>query len=258
MPLPIEVCLEDLDLPAEDERYLRCVALPDAQPGLALDAAGQVQWMPDAEDATGLWVSADDRLILICAAGGPGVEVRRDGRSLRAPAGQPVVLLDGDRLRVAGRRLRLHVHGPTAQIAPPEPVPASALSRLARTAVSALALGAATLGGAVAAGQGTDPPGPTPIQVRARPPKMAAPRHPVDCPVLSSAAAGPGLQVEARCPAGARIFQGMRGSLLGADGKPLPGGTVVVQSVARDRVVARGAARPRTRATHVRFLVSRP
>lgn len=40
MPRPLEICVEDLELPPQDDHYLRCVALPGGEPGLALDRDG--------------------------------------------------------------------------------------------------------------------------------------------------------------------------------------------------------------------------
>ncbi len=44
-PTPLAICLEDLDAPKEDERYLRYVALLGKQPGLTLDRQGGIKWM---------------------------------------------------------------------------------------------------------------------------------------------------------------------------------------------------------------------
>ena len=44
MPIPIALCLEDLAVPSDDRRYLRCTALVGRQPGLRLDATGAVTW----------------------------------------------------------------------------------------------------------------------------------------------------------------------------------------------------------------------
>jgi hypothetical protein len=119
MPRLIEICLEDLDLPA-DERYLRCVALPGGEPGLTLDGQGAVRWMSDDPTHCGLWVSGDDRLALVRGAVAAPVVVHRAGRALEAPVGKPVILLDGDLLQVEHRQLRVHVHGATEVIHGPE------------------------------------------------------------------------------------------------------------------------------------------
>ena len=63
-PAPQAICLEDLAAPRDDERYLRCVALPGDEPGLTLDRQGVVRWMPDGPEAYELWVSGDGRLVL--------------------------------------------------------------------------------------------------------------------------------------------------------------------------------------------------
>jgi hypothetical protein len=145
MPEPISLCLEELDLPPEQTRFIRCVALSGAEPGLGLDARGKALWRGSSADARAceLWVSADERLILWRSLGAPDVTVRRARRSLDVPAEKAVVMLDQDELELAGVRLRLHVHGPTTEIYPPTPF----LPR----AVGAAALAAAVaLGGAVA------------------------------------------------------------------------------------------------------------
>lgn len=151
MAHPIAMCLEDLDASSPDVRYLRCVALPGNEPGLAMDDEGHVFWKIEGEAACELWVSADQRLILFCpdrentpsGGGEVPVIVTRSGRSLDAPRGKPVVLLDGDQLDVAGRRFQVHVHGQTEAVAPPSYLThrVRSGSGFARTA-AAVALGA--------------------------------------------------------------------------------------------------------------------
>ena len=94
MPEPKEICLEDLAAASLGERYLNCVAVRGDEPGLALDAHGVVLWRSDGPHACELWVSADERLVLVRPAGAPEVRVTRAGRSLDAPEGKPVILLD--------------------------------------------------------------------------------------------------------------------------------------------------------------------
>lgn len=227
MPLPIEICLEDLGLSPDDERYIRCVALPGGEPGLALDHAGLVRWMAPAD--YGLWVSADDRLILLRAEGAAPITVQRGGRSVEAPEERPVVLLDGDELQVDGRRLRVHVHGEASEVFSPEPLTGRALARIARATAAALALGAMVgAGGEVAAqpgitGAGKQPP----VEVRRRPPKPVAPRRRVVCAVASVKTVKGKVVVQASCPEPVSV--GAWGQLLDAKGQLVTDGGVVVR-----------------------------
>lgn len=146
MPEPISLCLENLDDPPEQMRFIRCVALAGGEPGLGIDARGRPLWRgrSPAELACELWVSMDDQLILWRRPAAPPVTVRRAQRSLAAPAERPIVLLDQDELELAGVHLRVHVHGVAEEIHPPEPfIPRS---------VGAAALAAAMALGSVAAG----------------------------------------------------------------------------------------------------------
>jgi hypothetical protein len=147
MPKPLAICLEDLEPGAGRPRYLRCVAVVGRAPGLRVDGAGVVLWKSDEAAACELWVSQDDKLILYRPDGGAPVTVHREGRSLAAPAGKPVVLLDQDRFEVGARRLRVHVHGVIDHVYAPSPLPEPASTGRARAAVAVAALGA-TLGAA--------------------------------------------------------------------------------------------------------------
>lgn len=178
MPVPIALCLEDLDAPP-DARYLQCVAIAGTEPGLTLDSRGAACWQqrrnktlaPDA--ACELWVSQDERLILFRPEDAvDSVVLTRGGRSLTVPAGKPVVLVDQDQLVVGTRRLRLHIHGKAPAVAAPslfvpdEPAPESAAGRTARIAATAIAIGAA-----VGAGGCTKK-----VEIRDTPPKVAPPQ----------------------------------------------------------------------------------
>jgi hypothetical protein len=148
MPQPLAICIEDVLETRSEARYLRCVALPGRQPGLRLGGGGEVLWRSEDTLACELWVSGDSQLILFRRAGAGPVIVTREGRSLAVPEEKPVVLLDLDEIGVAGRRLRVHVHGAAATVAAPEPLaalvaPASRRGLLARAAAVALAVGAA-------------------------------------------------------------------------------------------------------------------
>ena len=143
MPQPLALCIEDLSLPTP--RFVRCVAVGGRQPGLRIGLDGEVQWKPSGPIGCELWVSADERLVLLRPSGAPEVEVHRAGRSLVAPCDKPVMLLDGDELTLGGRRLRLHVHGEAPMVAPPAPLPMRSGAAAARAA-AVLALGAAVVG----------------------------------------------------------------------------------------------------------------
>lgn len=124
-PRPIAICLEDLGAAADAPRYLQCSVLVGDQPGLRLDAAGEVQWQPP-RPLLELCVSADDQLLVFL----PGQAVvsaalHREGRSLRVPAEKPVIAIDGDELEVGAPRYRIHVHG----AAPAAPAPGQPADR---------------------------------------------------------------------------------------------------------------------------------
>ncbi len=172
MPLPIALCIEDLEAPRPSERYLRCVAIAGAEPGLGLAPDGTIRWKQETPLACELWVSLDDRLILLRPAGAIEIRVSRAGRSLLAPEGKPVVLRNQDQLELGGRSFRVHVHGRAPTVHPPawlEPAPAprpEVHARAARTAAAALALGAALSMTAC---------GDEELEVRHEPPKVAMP-----------------------------------------------------------------------------------
>ncbi len=170
MSKPLAICIEDMDAKAKT-RYLRCVALPGRQPGLRLDEAGSVLWKSEDGVSCELWVSADDRLILYRPGDETPVTLRRAGRSLDAPCGKPVVVIDQDQIDVGARSLRVHVHGDAPLVAAPSPLPARSrpLGRLARTVATA-----AVIGAVAAAGGCTDIDPPT-IQVIEEPPVVASP-----------------------------------------------------------------------------------
>jgi hypothetical protein len=168
MPEPLAICLEDLNAKPGAPRYLRCTAVVGRQPGLRVDAAGAVLWRSDVGVAVELWVSGDDQLILYRPEGAPESTVRRAGREVVAPVGKPVVLRDQDEVDVGRRHLRVHVHGPAPEVAPPTPLPEEPApegatdggpSAFARAA-AALALGAALGAGGC-------------VEVRQNPPDMA-------------------------------------------------------------------------------------
>jgi hypothetical protein len=248
-PPPLEICLEELS-PESEEPYIRCVALPGGEPGLALDRAGSVRWMPAEPTDFGLWVSADEKLVLLRGAGAGPITVRRAGRALQAPEGAPVVLRDQDLLELAGRSLRVHVHGVAAEIHPPERFSLRSLQEVARATAAALALTAA-IGGTASAETGVA--GPPPIEVRARPPKPVSPRRLVLCDVTSIRTPRSGATVvQARCPAGPVPPVGSRGQLLDRGGAPVTDGWVEVTKVVKNELVGETALR-NPKAARVRF-----
>ena len=115
MPTALAICLEDLG----DSRYTQCVALPGNEPGLGLGLDGAILWKASAPLACGIWISADDKLIVLRAPGSPAIEVSRLGRGQEIPIGKPVVVLDQDEVRFGGRAFRIHVHGPAPAVQPP-------------------------------------------------------------------------------------------------------------------------------------------
>ena len=121
MPEPISLCLEDLSGKPGSVRYTMCVAIRGGEPGLGVDCEGKIAWQAEGPLACELWISADERLILLRPEGAPPLRMSRAGRSLQVPCGKPVVLVDQDTLHTACGNFRLHVHGPAAQISPPAP-----------------------------------------------------------------------------------------------------------------------------------------
>jgi hypothetical protein len=157
-PQPIELCLEELGPPEVATPFVRCVALPSRGPGLALGHDGAVRWQSAEPLACQFAVTEEGELVMWRPADAPDVLVVRAGRSLRAPLGKPVLLLDEDELELAGRRVRVHVHGITSSVHAPV--------RLGlRQQVAAVALSGAVGLGAMALGCRSQdaPPGPQPI-----------------------------------------------------------------------------------------------
>ena len=145
LPPPKAICIEDLDAASPADRYLRCVALPGRQTGLGLRSDGAVLWQDDKKLACELWVSADERLIAYRREGAPPLTVSRAGRTLSAPEGKPIVLVDRDVLVVGERRVRIHVHGVASSVHAPSPLPvrSGAAARMTAVAAAAVALSAA-------------------------------------------------------------------------------------------------------------------
>ena len=204
MAIIMEICLEELDTPENNEPFIRCVALPGGEEGLSLDRHGQIRWMPEPGEATqshyGLWTSADDKLVLFRAkeAADP-IIVERGGRTLQAPAEKPVILLDGDTLRVNGRSYRVHFHGETDAIYPPERLSRSTISKLVGGAVAAtMALG--TMVSSSTSAETTNSQRSNLIEVRTHPPAPMPPKRvEVFCTIKKQKATSKGLKITARC-----------------------------------------------------------
>lgn len=180
------LCLEDLDAEAtRDSRFMQCVALVGSRGGLAFDAEGRLSWDREpALRAAELWVSADDRLMLRRPAGGLDVSVKvsRLGRELLVPRGKPVILKHGDTLQLAGRALRLHIHGVAPAVHAPQPylspaeLAGAGLGRRVARAAAALALGTAVGAAGVGVAEAATPDqNDDVITVRDRPPDVAMP-----------------------------------------------------------------------------------
>ncbi len=140
---PIELCLESLDPSTDDQPYVRCVALAGGDPGLGIDSDGRVVWCQNELAAALLWVSADRQLILVRRSISQSVRLIRAERFLDLPLDKPVVVLHEDVITIEGNSFRVHVHGTTQIIAPPERL----LLRRAQTFVAGAVLAAATIAG---------------------------------------------------------------------------------------------------------------
>lgn len=146
MVQPIALCIEYLDTRSRADRYLCCVATPGYDVALGLDDDGAVVWRDDARLAHELWVSADQQLMVLRRDGRSEIVVTRAGRSLSLPFDKPVVLLDCDRIETGNRRIRVHVHGVTDDVVPPEPLEQERASLPVATLAAAVAIGASALG----------------------------------------------------------------------------------------------------------------
>ena len=144
MPKPLAICIEEVGGESKESQYMRCVALPGRQLGLSLDGAGRVMWKAATGVSCELWVSADEQLILYRPADAVQVMVRRSQRTLDVPCDKPVVIIDKDEIDVGQVRLRIHVHGEAAAVAPPSAVVPDARSfgAIAKAAAAAAVLGA--------------------------------------------------------------------------------------------------------------------
>ena len=163
---PLAICIEAISEKAKATRFTRCVALPGRQPGLKLDASGNILWRTDQAAGTGaaeLWVSKDNRLILFRPEGAPPVTVHRAGRSLNVPYSKPVVLVNLDQIALNNRQLRIHLHGETANITAPTPLTTASETRVRKPKLLAQGAALAAIIGALAVSGGC-------VEVRENPP----------------------------------------------------------------------------------------
>jgi hypothetical protein len=203
MPTPLAICLEHLEAKSPAERYLRCVALGGRQPGLRVDAAGEVLWRSDDAVACELWVSLDEKLILYRPAGAAPVTMWRAGRALEVPEGKPVVMLDQDEFLAGGRRLRIHVHGAAPGVYEPSWLPvaeAQPVRKPMRAAAAAVALGVALAGGVEVRCSPPAPPNPQPGSPGWSEPDAGAPPDDPNVAPAEDAAATPEVEVRVAPP----------------------------------------------------------
>lgn len=121
----IALCIEN----SPAAKYLSCVALEQAAPGLGLRADGSVTW-EDGDVPIRLFVDELGRLVLRHHGERPLVHLIRDGRTIEAPPDETIPLLNLDQLLIVDQyraELRVHVHGPAAVVAAPQPVPMPAV-----------------------------------------------------------------------------------------------------------------------------------
>lgn len=235
MAIIMEICLEELEPnTAEEVRgeepFIRCVAMPGGDPGLSLDRGGQVRWMPEEPAVYGLWTSEDHRLVLLRGQNTQPITVERDGRSLEAPEGKPVILLDRDVLHLDGKSYRVYFHGETEAIYEPERLSRSALGKV----VGAAAAASMALGGLMGAPAtaGADKPEAKDIEVRLQPPKPAPRRRRVFCSIQKQKKTSKGLEIHATCSRSRGLKKGLWGNVVKKkDGKRVKNGTVQIKSV---------------------------
>jgi len=176
LPEPIELCLEELDDASDAEPYVRCVAVAGGCPGLCFSPAGEVLWRLNESALAEIWVSLDGRLMFFRKSLQGQVSLTRVERHLELPLGKPVIMLGGDEITVAGKRFRVHVHGTTAKVRPPERLKLRRARNLAVAA--AIALGVLTADCKRGVKQGATGGSTTPIEIRQQPPIIAPPIPP--------------------------------------------------------------------------------
>jgi hypothetical protein len=132
-----------------------------------------------------IWVSLDGRLMFFRKSPQGQVSLTRVERHLELPLGKPVIVLGGDEISVAAKRFRVHVHGTTVEVRPPERLKLRRARNLAVAA--AMALGALTADckqsskggttGRSARDAGTEVRPTPPIDIRRFPPRPSMPRN---------------------------------------------------------------------------------
>jgi len=110
---PLAICLED----TAAGRLVQCVALAADEPGLSLDAEGEIRWQ--ASGGCQLHAGEDGRLRVTRADGQTGARLERGGRTMELTVGEPTPVVSGDELVVGPRRLRVHLHGEAPAVSPP-------------------------------------------------------------------------------------------------------------------------------------------
>ncbi|MBI5535715.1 MAG: hypothetical protein HY898_23490 [Deltaproteobacteria bacterium] len=195
MPEPMAICIEDLEPVSGSPRFVRCVAMAGGLPGLRMSFDGSLSWMTEQAAACELWVSGDERLILLRPQDAPPVRVTRAGRSIDAPMSKPVVLVHGDEITIGARSFRVHIHGKAPSVHAPSPLVEPTWGVAAKVA-AVVAMGAAVVGC-------------KPVEVRDNPPKVtalpepaegndAASGAPPDAPVATLPEAAPSGPIEVR------------------------------------------------------------
>jgi len=139
---PIELCLESLDSAHDNGPYVRCVALAGGGPGLGLTSEGAVVWLQNGAAALLIWVSADNRLMVLRRDGLARVRLTRAERTLDIPENKPVVTLHRDVVEVEGHSFRVHVHGIAQAVNPPERLTLRRAERWVASAALAMSLAA--------------------------------------------------------------------------------------------------------------------
>ncbi|MHC4662277.1 MAG: hypothetical protein ACYS8W_11365 [Planctomycetota bacterium] len=184
MPEPKAICIEEIQPDAGKSRFISCVALPGGQPGLGLDGECRILWKGGEAVSCEIWVSADEQLILYRPEGARESRLKRAGRSLDVPFSKPVVLVNKDEIVLAGKRVRIYIHGGTNVIhAPEEFVPQpSVVERVKRSAAAVVLGSVVAVAGCVevpepkpsgTTGAGTQTSKSEPIEVRDMPPLLA-------------------------------------------------------------------------------------
>jgi hypothetical protein len=135
MAKPLALCLEELK--TSGPTYTGCVALVGDEPGLALDAYGAPLWQRGDRTSCSLWVTDQGRLVIHRQPSAPPAMLERWGRTVEISSDEPLVLVDRDKIVVGGRHLRVHIHGATDDVHPPEALSGGAARQNAEAIVQA-------------------------------------------------------------------------------------------------------------------------